>query len=190
MSKEVSQFQKDWNEHVDIPGMLLGLGEDLEREGLVETPNRVGRAWLEFLNGYTMEPEKILAKRFAAEDSGLQIARDVAFQSLCEHHLLSFFGTITIMYEPNKEVCGLSKLSRLAECFGRRLQIQERLTNQIADAIQEYLKPKGVLVLCSAQHLCCVGRGVKQSSMYFETSAKHGKIDLALAQIMLQKGKG
>jgi len=190
MSKDthVSQFKRDWEEKVSIPNLLLQLGEDLDREGLQETPDRVARAWKEFLSGYTMDASEILDKTFDAEGSGLQICKDIEFTSLCEHHLLAFLGTVTIAYVPDGRVCGLSKLARLVECYGRRLQIQERMTQQIADAIQEHLKPKGVFVKVQAKHLCCVGRGVKQGTMDFVTSAMHGKIDLNQYNTMLMKG--
>lgn len=183
-----NSFKRDWEKHVSIPDMLLLLGEDLEREGLRETPQRVKRAWTEFLSGYTMEAEKILSKNFVAEGNGLQVCKDIIFTSLCEHHLLSFFGNVTIAYVPDKVVCGLSKLARLVDCYGRRLQIQERLTQQIADAINTYLEPKSVIVIVEAQHLCCIGRGVRQSSMNFITCARHGIMNDTLLQIMLTKG--
>lgn len=181
-------FKQAWEEHVSIPDMLLSLGEDLEREGLRETPLRVAKAWREFLSGYTMDAEKILSKDFIAEGNGLQVCKDIVFTSLCEHHFLSFFGTATVAYVPDKIVCGLSKLARLVDCYGRRCTIQERMTQQIADAINEHLKPQSVIVIIEAQHLCCVGRGVRQNSMNFITCARHGVMNDTLLQIMLTKG--
>lgn len=162
---------------LDIGGMLLQLGEDLDREGLQKTPDRVERAWQEFLEGYTLDPSKVLGTTFEAEGSGAQAGLDIAFSSMCEHHLLPFFGTVTIVYKPTKRVAGLSKLARLVDCFARRLQIQERMTQQIADALFEHLEPTGVLVICRAKHLCCHGRGIRRSQMEFKTQAERGNVD-------------
>lgn len=160
----------------DFGQLLLGLGEDLEREGLEDTPRRVQGAWLEFLEGYSIEPEKLLATTFDAESSGLQVCQDIDFCSMCEHHLLPFFGKATVVYQPNKRVAGLSKLSRLVDCFARRLQIQERMTKQIAQALQDALKPEAILVICNAKHHCCHGRGIRRSNMTFKTVAHIGTI--------------
>ena len=179
-----NQIQQ-WYDKVDLPELLLSLGEDLEREGLLETPDRVDRAWREFLNGYTLVPEDILAKTFEAEGQGIQICRDIHFTSLCEHHLLAFIGRVDIAYIPRERVVGLSKLSRLVDCFAKRLQIQERMVTQIADALQEAVEPKGIFVTARAQHLCCHGRGIKRESMFFVTSALRGQIPESLQTELL-----
>lgn len=165
----------DWG--IDLGGMLLQLGEDLNREGLQATPDRVERAWAEFLEGYTLDPKKILGTTFEAEGPGIQACQDIGFYSMCEHHLLSFFGTATIVYQPDRKVAGLSKLARLVDCFAHRLQIQERMTQQIADTLFEYLEPKGVLVVCKAKHLCCHGRGIRRNQMEFKTTAQCGQVN-------------
>lgn len=165
----------DWN--VGIGGLLLQLGEDLDREGLQQTPERVRRSWSEFLEGYTLSPKEILDTTFEAESEGIQACLNINFSSMCEHHLLPFFGTTAIVYKPNECVAGLSKLVRLVDCFARRLQIQERMTQQIASSLFEYLEPKGVLVVCEAKHLCCHGRGIRRDQMEFRTVAECGKVN-------------
>lgn len=167
---------KDTTWGVNLGGLLLQLGEDLEREGLQETPERVERAWLEFLEGYTLDPKEILGTTFAAESTGIQACTSINFFSMCEHHLLPFFGKAAIVYQPNKQVAGLSKLTRLVDCYARRLQIQERMTQQIADALFEHLEPVGVLVVSQAKHLCCHGRGIRRSQMEFKTTAERGQV--------------
>jgi len=162
--------------NMDIGRLLLQLGEDLNREGLQDTPDRVERAWGEFLEGYTLDPKEILDKTFTTESSGIQACQNIDFCSMCEHHLLPFFGTAAIVYRPNELVAGLSKLTRLVDCFARRLQIQERMTQQIADTLFEFLEPDGVLVVCNAKHLCCHGRGIRRSQMSFKTTAQCGNI--------------
>lgn len=180
---------RHWNNTMSIPELLIGLGEDLEREGLLETPDRVMRAWKEFLEGYTLSADDILDKTFDAEDSGLQVCQNIVFTSLCEHHLLSFYGHVTIAYKPRERVCGLSKLARLVDCFARRLQIQERMTSQIANAIWENLNPMGVLVIAEAKHLCCIGRGVKRDKMNFKTMQQYGKLETTDVQLLLNSGE-
>ena len=174
-----------WHEEVDLPEMLLSLGEDLEREGLLETPNRVYRAWKEFLEGYTLVPEDILEKTFEAEGHGIQICRNIHFTSLCEHHLLAFIGRVDIAYIPNERVVGLSKLARLVDCFAHRLQIQERMVEQIAETLHEAVEARGVFVVAKAVHLCCHGRGIKREGMYFTTSAVRGNVPESLQTTLL-----
>lgn len=165
---------KNWG--IDLRGLLLALGEDFDREGLQDTPDRVERAWGEFLEGYTLDPGEILGKTFTAESKGIQACTNIEFFSMCEHHLLPFFGTASVIYRPVKFVAGLSKLTRLVDCFARRLQIQERMTQQIADALFKHLEPEGVLVICCAKHLCCHGRGIRRSQMEFKTTAQCGRV--------------
>lgn len=169
--------------------MLLGTipGEDPEREGLKDTPHRVAMMYEEIFGGYEMDPKAILAKTFDAgkmhddidEDvdiyaNGLVIVKDIPFFSHCEHHMVPFVGKVHIAYVPGKRVVGLSKLARLVECFARRLQIQERLTNQIADTINEVLNPAGVMVIIQAEHLCMTMRGVKKPGAKTVTSSVSG----------------
>lgn len=162
---------------IDLKGLLLQLGEDLNREGLQATPERVERAWTEFLEGYTLDPKEILNRTFTAEGSGIQACLHISFCSMCEHHLLPFFGTVSIVYKPSTRVTGLSKLTRLVDCFARRLQIQERMTQQIVDTLFEFLEPTGALVICRAKHLCCHGRGIRRSQMVFKTVAQRGDVN-------------
>ncbi len=154
---------------IDIGGILLQLGEDLNREGLLKTPDRVERAWAEFLEGYTLDPEKVLGLTFRAEGHGVQAGLNINFSSMCEHHLLPFFGSVTIVYKPNDQVAGLSKLARLVDCFARRLQIQERMTQQIADALFTHLDPVGAMCVISAEHGCMAARGVEEATGQTQT---------------------
>lgn len=169
--------------------MLLGTipGEDPEREGLKETPHRVAMMYEEIFGGYEMDPKAILDKTFDSgkmhdvvdEDvdiyaNGLVVVKDIPFFSHCEHHMVPFVGKVHIAYVPCKRVVGLSKLARLVECFARRLQIQERLTNQIADTIKEVLDPEGVMVIIQAEHLCMTMRGVKKPGAKTITSSVSG----------------
>jgi GTP cyclohydrolase I len=170
--------------------LLLGLGEDPEREGFATTPERVRHAWEEMLRGYTMDPEEILSASFENEDTpekGLHLIEDVSFSSLCEHHLLGFSGFCSVAYIPNKTVVGLSKVARLVECFACRLQIQERMVAQIADALMEVIEPRGVAIVASARHSCCTGRGVRSESMNFVTTTYRGEIEMQLLQTMTMK---
>lgn len=160
----------------DLGDLLLQLGEDVTREGLLDTPDRIERAWSEFLEGYTLDPKEILSRTFDAEGSGVQACIQISFTSMCEHHLLPFFGTVSIAYQPKERVIGLSKLARLVDCFAKRLQIQERMTEKIAQELYETLDPEGVLVICKAKHLCCHGRGIRRSQMLFNTTAVRGLV--------------
>lgn len=162
-------------------------GEDSNREGLVDTPHRVAMMYEELFGGYEMDPKAILSKTFDAgkmhdeadEDAdiyanGLVIVKDIPFFSHCEHHMVPFVGKVHIAYVPGERVVGLSKLARLVECFARRLQIQERLTNQIADTINDVLAPQGVMVIVQAEHLCMTMRGVKKPGAKTVTSSVSG----------------
>jgi len=172
-----------WN--IEIRDLLLQLGEDVEREGLRGTPERVKSTWLELLEGYTLDPREILNTTFEAESTGIQICKNIAFTSMCEHHLLAFWGYTHICYIPQEQVVGLSKLSRLVDCFAKRLQIQERLTEQIADALFAGIEAKGVFVIVDAIHLCCKGRGIRRDRMSFTTTATKGDIDVVLSMQLL-----
>ena len=168
----------------DLGQLLLQLGEDITREGLLDTPKRIERAWSEFLSGYTLDPEEILKATFEAEGSGIQACTGISFTSMCEHHLLPFFGTVSVVYQPKKVVVGLSKITRLVDCFAKRLQIQERMTEQIAQELMLHVEPKGVLVICKAKHLCCHGRGIRRSEMKFQTTSIQGQVDQSFWELL------
>ena len=142
--------------------LLEAVGEDPEREGLVETPERIAKMYEEILGGMKEDAREHLSKVFTVDSDEMVIERDIQFYSMCEHHMLPFFGKVHIAYIPKGKVVGLSKLARTVEVFARRLQLQERMTAQIADAIMEQLEPAGVLVVCEAEHLCMTMRGVKK----------------------------
>jgi len=153
---------------------LEGIGEDPDREGLLETPERVARMCAEIYGGLEEDPGEYLVKQFPAPDSELVIEKDIVFYSICEHHLLPFFGKVHISYIPNGKVVGLSKLSRTVEVFSRRPQIQEQMTVQIADAIERHLSPKGVIVMVEAEHTCMTMRGIKKPGVTVTTIATRG----------------
>lgn len=157
--------------------LLDGIGEDLRREGLTETPDRVAKAWGKWTEGYSMRPEDII-KTFEQHDyDEMVIVRDIPIYSHCEHHLAAIFGTASIAYIPRGRVLGLSKLARLANIFARRLQVQERMTNQIADALwKSELAPKGVGVILRCRHMCMESRGICQQGHHTITSALRGVI--------------
>lgn len=158
-----------------VEGILYAIGEDPAREGLVDTPSRVRKSWATLFGGYQMDPKEILARRFNSEKYDQMIVlRDIEMYSTCEHHMLPFYGKAHVAYIPNGHVVGLSKLARLVECFARRLQIQEKLTQQIADAIMEHTEARGVGVMIEAQHLCMVARGVNKQNSIMSTSALRG----------------
>lgn len=146
-----------------VEDLLNALGEDRTREGLIDTPRRVADAYAELLWGENKTAEEYLSRTFTSESGEIVIEKDIWFSSTCEHHLMPFFGKIAIAYIPNGKVVGLSKLARCVEVFAKRLQLQERLTNQIAEEIMRCLKPKGVFVYCEAEHTCMTCRGVKKA---------------------------
>ena len=143
--------------------LLVELGENPKREGLQDTPRRVSEMYAELTEGYSMSPKEILSREWN-EVSGMVVAKDIGFFSLCEHHLLPFLGKVHIGYIPSKAVVGVSKLVRLVDCFSKRLQLQERMTKQIADALNENLRPHGVVVVVQARHLCMEMRGVRSGA--------------------------
>lgn len=158
-----------------VRDLLAYIGEDPQREGLLETPKRVVKAWDEMTVGYGQDPALILAKDFDGNGyDEMVLVPNVEFFSTCEHHMLPFFGVAHVGYVPRKRVVGLSKLARLVDCFARRLQIQEQLTSQIADAIQEHLDPLGVGVVIQAKHLCMCARGVGKQQSSMVTSQMRG----------------
>jgi len=151
------------------------IGEDRDREGLKDTPKRVVKSWGKIYSGYKEDPKKILGTVF--EDGAcdeMVILKNIEFYSMCEHHMLPFFGKVSIGYIPNKKVVGISKLARLVEVFARRLQIQEKMTSQIADTLMDVLHPKGAMVVTEATHMCMVMRGVEKQNSVMTTSAVRG----------------
>ena len=142
--------------------ILEGIGEDVEREGLLETPDRIARMCGEIYGGLYEAPAKHLQKQFTAANDGMVVETDITFYSTCEHHLLPFYGKAHIGYIPDGRVAGLSKLARTVDVFARRPQIQENMTAQIAQALAEHLKPKGVIVMVEAEHTCMTMRGIKK----------------------------
>lgn len=154
--------------------LLEGIGENPDREGLAETPDRIARMCEEIYGGLEETAQVHLQKTFQAEDSGMVLEKDIVFYSTCEHHLLPFFGKVHIAYMPDGKVVGLSKLARTVEVYARRPQIQEQLTGQIADALMRYLCPKGAMVLIEAEHMCMTMRGIKKPGSKTVTAAKRG----------------
>lgn len=154
------------------------LGEDVEREGLLKTPERVAKAMQYLTTGYQEDAKAILnSAKFTEAYSEMVIVKDIELYSLCEHHMLPFFGKAHIAYIPNGYITGLSKLARVVDVFARRLQVQERMTHQILDAIQETLQPQGVAVVIEAQHLCMMMRGVQKQNSVTTTSAFSGQFE-------------
>ena len=160
----------------EIRTILAELGEKPEREGLLKTPERVEEVLRFLTSGYTVDPKSILNNAlFTVEYDEMVIVKDIELYSLCEHHLLPFFGRCHVGYLPNEKVIGLSKIPRIVEVFSRRLQVQERLTQQIAETITQAVAPKGVAVVIEAQHLCMMMRGVQKQSTKMITSAMLGR---------------
>lgn len=154
--------------------LLEGIGEDPTREGLVETPDRVARMYAELCDGMDRSASEHLSKTFAVSGDDLVIERDITFYSLCEHHMLPFYGKAAIGYIPNGRVAGLSKLARTVEVFARRLQLQEQLTAQVADALMAELDCKGAIVYMEAEHMCMTMRGVQKPGTKTATLARRG----------------
>ncbi len=162
----------------NVAGILSALGEDLNREGLQKTPERVAKAYHYLTQGYEMDAQAILKSATFDEDhSAMILVKDIELFSLCEHHMLPFFGRAHIAYIPNGKIVGLSKLARVVDVFSRRLQVQERLTCQIRDSIQEALQPLGVAVVIEANHLCMMMRGVQKQNSVTTTSAFVGEFE-------------
>lgn len=169
--------KKDWRR------FLESIGEDPDRSGLHETPSRVEKAWKDWTAGYKQDPAEVL-KVFddgAEQYNELIVVRGIPVYSHCEHHLAPFFGKATIGYLPNGKIVGLSKLTRLVDCFARRLQVQERLTTQIANALMQHLEPKAVGVVISCRHMCMESRGIRTAGEETITSAMLGELQPNLA---------
>jgi len=165
------------NENVKnlVKDLLNEIGEDPKREGLLETPRRVAGAY-EFLNsGYQMNVEEVMNQAvFNEKYDEMVLVKNIDFYSLCEHHMLPFYGKVHVAYIPDGKIIGLSKIPRLVEVFSRRLQVQERMTQEIADTLENYLQPKGVAVVAEAFHMCMMMRGVQKQNSSATTSAVHG----------------
>ena len=170
---------------VDLPRIeaavreiLLAVGEDPERDGLRETPARVARSYAEVFSGLGQDPAQLLGTTFDIGHSEMVLVKDITFHSMCEHHLVPFFGTAHIGYIPGADgrVTGLSKLARLVDLFARRPQVQERLTTQIVEAMEEFLRPAGAIVVVQAEHLCMAMRGVAKPGTRTVTSAVRGQL--------------
>ncbi len=169
--------------------LLVKIGEDPAREGLINTPNRMAEAYKFLTRGYGQNVDQVINEAyFTAEDNHMIIVKDIEIYSLCEHHMLPFIGKCHIGYIPNKKVLGVSKLARVVDMFSRRMQIQERLTEQIAGTIMDKLDPVGVGVVIEAQHLCMMMRGVEKQNSKMITSAMHGSFrkDMATRTEFLQ----
>ena len=154
--------------------LLEGIGEDINREGLADTPNRVARMYEEIYKGMEEDASVHLSKTFAVDSNEIVVEKDITFYSICEHHLMPFYGKAHIAYLPDGRVVGLSKLARTVEVYARRLQIQEQMTTQVAEAIMDHLKPQGVMVMVEAEHMCMTMRGVAKPGSRTVTMAARG----------------
>jgi GTP cyclohydrolase IA len=174
---DVPDFDLDRAEAA-IRELLLAAGEDPEREGLVDTPRRVARAYAEMFSGMRMRPEDVLTTTFDIGHDEMVLVKDIEVWSMCEHHLVPFTGVAHIGYIPSEDgrITGLSKLARLVEVYARRPQVQERLTTQVADAMSDLLKPRGSIVVFECEHLCMTMRGVRKPGAKTVTSAVHGQL--------------
>jgi GTP cyclohydrolase IA len=165
-----------------VEQILQAIGEDPEREGLKRTPERIARMYAELLSGYQQDPVKVVNDAlFSVKYDEMVIVRDIEFYSLCEHHMLPFLGRVHVAYLPDGKVLGLSKIPRIVDLYAHRLQVQERMTRQIADFIRDLLHPQGVAVVVEALHLCMSMRGVQKHSARMTTSAMHGAFRANLA---------
>ncbi len=179
----------EWEQGIDQPKivsavrqMIEAFGEDPQREGLQRTPERIARMYVELLSGYRIDPAALVNDAlFDVRYDEMVIVRDIEFYSLCEHHMLPFIGRAHVAYIPDGKVLGLSKIPRIVDMFARRLQVQERLTRQIADFLRDLLQPQGVAVVVEAMHMCSMMRGVKKHNARMTTSAMHGAFRANLA---------
>lgn len=172
--------------------ILEGIGEDLEREGLIETPERIARMYEEIFSGLGKDAEEILSKTFEVENNDLVIEKDITYFSMCEHHIIPFYGKAHIAYIPRGRVAGLSKLARTVELYAKKPQLQERLSSEVADAIMKYLDAEGVMVAVEGEHMCMTMRGVKKPGTKTVTTSYRGifKEDATLRRevmMLLQK---
>ena len=154
--------------------ILEGIGEDLEREGLIETPERIARMYEEVFSGLGKDAEEIISKTFEVENNDLVIEKDITYFSMCEHHIIPFYGKAHIAYIPRGRVAGLSKLARTVELYAKKPQLQERLSSEVADAIMKYLDAEGVMVVVEGEHMCMTMRGVKKPGTKTVTTSYRG----------------
>ena len=154
--------------------LLEGIGEDADREGLKDTPERIARMYCEIYSGYDEDATTHLSKRFHVDNNDIVLEKDIVFYSVCEHHMMPFYGKAHIAYIPNNEVVGISKLARTLEVYAKRLQIQERLTNEVCESIFKELNAKGVMVVIEAEHMCMTMRGIKKSGSKTVTVCSRG----------------
>lgn len=172
--ERIEQLQYHYN------AVLSLLGEDAQREGLLKTPERVAKAMLTLTRGYDMDPIAVLnSAKFTEDYREMVIVRDIQFYSLCEHHMLPFYGKVHVAYIPNGHICGLSKIPRVVDIFSHRLQVQERLTLQVMESIREALSPLGVMVVVEAEHMCMQMRGVEKQHSLTTTSSFCGAFEQA-----------
>ena len=172
--------------------LLEGIGEDITREGLIDTPDRIARMCEEIYGGLGHEADQHLLKQFPVENNEIVLEKDITFYSMCEHHLMPFYGKAHLAYIPNGKVTGLSKLARTVEVYSRSPQIQERLTVQIADALERTLDPKGIMVMLEAEHTCMTMRGIKKPGSKTITTVTRGAFteDKELQKMFLSMVKG
>lgn len=178
--KKIEEYSAENTEIIkkDYEEILQRIGEDVEREGLVKTPERAAKAMQFLTHGYSLDAEEILTSALFKEDyENMVIVKDIELYSLCEHHMLPFFGKAHIAYIPNGYVVGLSKIPRIVDVFARRLQVQERLTKEILDCIEKTLKPQGVAIVIEAAHMCMMMRGVQKQNSVTTTSAFTGQFE-------------
>ena len=169
--------------------ILEAIGEDPNREGLKDTPSRVARMYEEITAGYNQDPKDYLCRTFNFDGEDVVLQKDIDFASTCEHHLMPFFGHVLIAYIPDGKIVGLSKLGRLVDCFAKRLQMQERLTQQIADAVFSELNAKGVLVIIEGEHTCMTARGIKKVGTITKTMATRGYMTNEMISHILEIAK-
>jgi GTP cyclohydrolase I len=177
---KIDKYNPEKIEHISqaYASIIRDIGEDISREGLVKTPERVAKAMQFLTHGYDLDPKAILmSARFREDYKQMVIVKDIEIYSLCEHHMLPFFGKAHVAYIPDKYIVGLSKIPRVADAYARRLQVQERLTTQIRDCIEETLKPVGVAVVIEAYHLCMQMRGIQKQNSVTTTSAFTGEFE-------------
>ncbi|MFZ0447075.1 MAG: GTP cyclohydrolase I FolE [Bacillus sp. (in: firmicutes)] len=177
-SNKSSNLEKNLNQSQYIMDAMKELikicGDDPERDGLQESPMRVLKAFLEYTEGYHEDPKKHLEKVFDVDHQELILVKDIEFYSMCEHHFAPFYGVAHVGYIPNEKVTGLSKIGRMVEGYAKRFQVQERLTNQIAEAMEEILQPQGTMVVVEAKHMCMCSRGVKKANSSTTTTSTRG----------------
>ena len=197
----VTDIETNGKPKIDVGGMdtfyrgiLVGVGEDPTREGLLKTPYRAAAAMKFLTEGYTQDLQVLLNNAIFEEDNNnMVVLRDIEFSSLCEHHLLPFYGKCHVAYIPDGKIVGVSKLARIVDMFARRLQVQERMTNQIADAIEEALQPLGVGVVAEGSHMCMKMRGVEKQNSTMTTSAMRGvfhELPTRMEMMTLIRGNG